>query len=93
MIEQVWYLKEISSGEISGTDYSVKFPGGSHGVSKSVPFAGMIVSGIVGILFLADLAVAIPFSRVSVLADVGFILSSGILAYLSWSTLMSRKEE
>ena len=85
--------REISSGEISGTDYFHKFPGGSHGVSKSVPFAGMIVSGIVGILFLADLAVAIPFSRVSVLADVGFILSSGILAYLSWSTLMSRKEE
>jgi|TARA_B100000085_G_scaffold44922_1_gene38032 hypothetical protein len=53
----------------------------------------MVVSGIVGILFLADAAVAIPFSRVSVLADVGFILSSGILAYLSWSTLMSRKED
>jgi len=70
-----------------------KLYGGSHGVSKSVPFVGMVVSGIVGILFLADLAVAIPFSRVSVLADVGFILSSGILAYLSWSTLMSRKEE
>ncbi|MDG1992655.1 MAG: hypothetical protein P8J43_09310 [Pirellulales bacterium] len=62
-------------------------------MSKSVPFVGMVVSGIVGILFLADLAVAIPFSRVSVLADVGFIFSSGILAYLSWSTLMSRKEE
>ena len=70
-----------------------KLYGGSHGVSKSVPFVGMVGSGIVGILFLADLAVAIPFSRVSVLADVGFILSSGILAYLSWSTLMSRKEE
>ena len=70
-----------------------KLYGGSHGVSKSVQFVGMVVSGIVGILFLADLAVAIQFSRVSVLADVGFILSSGILAYLSWSTLMSRKEE
>ncbi|HBK73158.1 MAG: hypothetical protein ISQ10_00590 [Planctomycetes bacterium] len=62
-------------------------------MSKSVPFVGVVVSGIVGILFLADLAVAIPFSRVSLLADVGFIVSSGILAYLSWSTIMSRKEE
>ena len=62
-------------------------------MSKSVPFVGVVVSGIVGILFFADLAVAIPFSRVSLLADVGFILSSGILAYLSWSTIMSRKEE
>ena len=52
-------------------------------MSKSVPFVGVVVSGIVGILFLADLAVAIPFSRVSLLADVGFVLSSGILAYLS----------
>ena len=43
-------------------------------MSKSVPFVGMVVSGIVGILFLADAAVAIPFSRVGVLADVGFIL-------------------
>ena len=41
-------------------------------MSKSVPFVGVVVSGIVGILFLADLAVAIPFSRVSLLADVGF---------------------
>jgi len=39
------------------------------------------------------LAIAIPFSRVSMLADVGFILSSAILAYLSWSALMSRTEE
>ena len=45
-------------------------------MSKSVPFVGMVVSGIVGILFLADLAVAIPFSRVSVLAD-GRIVQTG----------------
>jgi len=62
-------------------------------VSKSISFAGMVVSGIVSILFMADLAVAIPFSRVSVLADTGFILSSAILAYLSWSALMSGAEE
>ena len=62
-------------------------------MSKSVSFAGMVVSGIVSILFMADLAVAIPFSRVGVLADIGFILSSAILAYLSWSALMSRTEE
>ena len=62
-------------------------------MSKSISFAGMVVSGIVSILFMADLAVAIPFSRVSVLADTGFILSSAILAYLSWSALMSGAEE
>jgi len=45
----------------------------------------MIVAGIVGVLFLADLAVGFPFRRVSVMLDVGFIVTSLILAYLSWS--------
>ena len=49
-----------------------------------MPFVGMIVSGLVAILFLADLAAGFPFQRVSVLTDVGFIASSGILAYMSW---------
>ncbi len=62
-------------------------------MSKSVPFIGMIVSGIVGILFLADLAVGFPFQRVSIAADVGFLLSSGILAYLSWSVQSSAAQE
>jgi TRAP-type C4-dicarboxylate transport system permease small subunit len=62
-------------------------------VSKSVPFVGMIVSGIVGIMFLADLAVEFPFKRVSIAADIGFLLSSAILAYLSWSVLATTAEE
>jgi hypothetical protein len=62
-------------------------------VSKAVPFIGMIVSGIVGIMFLADLAAGFPFRRVSIAADIGFVLSSAILAYLSWSLQMSRQEE
>ena len=35
--------------------------------------------------FVADLAAAFPFQRVSVAADVGFILAGLILGYLSWS--------
>jgi hypothetical protein len=54
-----------------------------------MPFVGMIVSGLVAILFLADLAAGFPFSRISILSDLGFIVSSGILAYMSW-TLMER---
>jgi len=46
--------------------------------------AGLIVSGIVVILFLADLVAGFPFQRVSVAADVGFILAGMIVAYLSW---------
>ena len=47
--------------------------------------AGLIVSGIVVIIFVADLAAAFPFQRVSVAADIGFILAGLLVAYLSWS--------
>ncbi len=53
-------------------------------MSKMMPFIGMIVSGLVGILFIADLAAGFPFQRVSVAADIGFVLSSLILAFMSW---------
>ena len=56
-------------------------------MSKTLPLTGMIVSGLIGILFVADLAAGFPFRRVSVGADVGFLLSSLILGYLSWSVL------
>lgn len=47
--------------------------------------SGLILSGVVVILFVADLAAGFPFQRVSVAADVGFILAGLIVAYLSWS--------
>ena len=56
-------------------------------MSKTLPLTGMIVSGLIGILFVADLAAGFPFRRVSVGADVGFLLSSLILGYLSWLVL------
>jgi hypothetical protein len=52
-----------------------------------MPFVGMVVSGLVAIMFLADLAAGFPFQRVSILTDVGFIVSSGVLAYMSWSIM------
>ena len=56
-------------------------------MSKLMPFIGMIVSGLVGILFLADLAAGFPFQRVSVAADVGFVVSSVMLAFMSWTIM------
>ena len=53
-------------------------------MSKMMPFVGMIVSGLVGILFLADLAAGFPFQRVSIGADIGFVVSSAILGLMSW---------
>ncbi len=56
-------------------------------MSKALPFVGMLVSGLVAVLFLADLAAGFPFQRKSIGADVGFIVAGAIVAYLSWSIL------
>jgi len=54
-------------------------------VSKLLGFGGILLAGLIAILFVADLAVGFPFGRASPAVDVGFILSSLITAYLSWS--------
>jgi hypothetical protein len=61
--------------------------GSERAVSKVTPLVGMIVSGLIGILFLADLAAGIPFRRVSFGLDIAFVVASLILAYLSWTLL------
>ncbi|MCX7417432.1 MAG: hypothetical protein WCP23_04130 [Planctomycetota bacterium] len=61
-------------------------------MSKMLPLTGMIIAGLIGILFLADLAAGFPFRRVSVGLDIGFFLASVILAYLSWSLFEKARE-
>lgn len=61
-------------------------------MSKTLPLAGMIVSGLIGILFLADLAAGFPFRRVSMALDIGFVVASLVLAYLSWTLLEKARD-
>jgi len=56
-------------------------------VSKVVSLVGLIVAALVVVLFVADLIAGFPFQRVSLAADVGFIVSGLIVAYLSWSIM------
>jgi len=56
-------------------------------VPKPLALVGLIVSGLVAVLFAADLAAGFPFQRVSVAADVGFLVAGLIVAYLSWSLM------
>ena len=58
-------------------------------MSKILAFTGLIVSGLVTILFIADLAAGLPFQRVSVAVDVGFVIAGLLVAYLSWSLVGS----
>jgi hypothetical protein len=56
-------------------------------VARFFGLSGMILAGLVAVLFLADLVAGVPFGRKSLPAEVGFLLASLLLAYLSWSIL------
>lgn len=58
---------------------------------KALTITGMVVSGLLLLLFGLDLALAMPFRRPSMLLDATFVICSLILAYLSWSTYRELK--
>jgi hypothetical protein len=60
---------------------------GAGPMAKAMSIAGMIVASLIALLFIADLipGVNIPFGGVNATADIGFVVSSLILAYLSWN--------
>jgi hypothetical protein len=49
--------------------------------------SGLVVAGLVMILFAVDLAAGIPFRRASVTMDVSLLVCSALLALISWMTL------
>lgn len=63
--------------------------GGSGRVTKLLAMLGMVMAGVIAVVFTADLAAAVPFGRASVVADAGFIVSSLLVGYASW-LLMDR---
>jgi hypothetical protein len=58
---------------------------GAGPMAKAMSIAGMVVAGLLTLIFTADLAVGIPFGRVELTTDVGFLASAVILGYLSWN--------
>ncbi len=54
---------------------------------KALCYSGMAIAAVTLILFTLDLALKIPFGRESMGMDIVFVLASGVLAYLSWSSL------
>jgi hypothetical protein len=58
---------------------------------KALCILGMVIAVLLGIFFLADIAVLHMASggvtsTMSTLMDVGFILCAAVLGYISWST-------
>jgi len=53
---------------------------------KILSISGMVVAGVLLLLFGLDLALGQPFQKVDTTMDIMFVVSSLMLAYLSWST-------
>ncbi len=63
---------------------------------KILCYIGLVMSGLVFLLFLVDLIMTVAglgslFRFPSYLMDVIFLLCSGVLGYLSWITLKEQK--
>lgn len=54
---------------------------------KALCISGLVVAGLVFILFALDLGFGIPFRRASMAMDVALLACSALLALISWLTL------
>jgi hypothetical protein len=54
---------------------------------KALCMSGLVVAGLVIILFAADMAVAIPFRRASMAMDISLLACAALLGLISWLTL------
>lgn len=55
-------------------------------MSKAMTIAGMVVAALLLLLFGADLAVGVPFGGAEMMMNIGALVGSAILGYLSFST-------
>ncbi len=53
---------------------------------KALTIGGMVVSAILLLLFGLDLAIQVPFERVSPVMDIGAVICALLLGYMSFST-------
>jgi len=56
-------------------------------MQRVLSIAGLVVSGLIALLFAADLAVGIPFGRRSWVMDVGTLTCALLLCYLSYNAM------
>jgi hypothetical protein len=62
---------------------------GQAGINLSLPvlfiLSGYVVGAALLVLCSLDLLLGVPFSRVNLVFDVGFLFSGAALLYLSWN--------
>ena len=53
---------------------------------KALCISGMVVAALLLLFFGLDLAIGFPFGGASTMMDIGLVVCSAILGYLSWAT-------
>ncbi len=72
--------------------YAIAGTRGSGPMAKAMSVAGMVIGGLLALLFALDLALKTPFGRVAgVMPDLGLALCGAILAYLGWNAFREAK--
>ena len=46
----------------------------------------MIIAALILVLFGLDLVLGVPFQKISMMMDIGFVVAAILLAYMSWAT-------
>ena len=76
---------------MAGT-YAIAGTQGSGPMAKAMSVAGMVIGGLVALLFALDLALKTPFGgKAGLVPDLGLALCGGILAYLGWNAFREVK--
>jgi hypothetical protein len=76
---------------MAGSDAIVGIQG-SGPMAKAMSVAGMVIGGLLALMFALDLALRVPFGRVAgVVPDLGLAICGGILAYLGWNAFRDVK--
>ena len=50
-------------------------------VNRALTGTSLGIAGLMGVIFLVDLIVGIPFSRFSIVADVVVVLAAGLIVW------------
>jgi len=58
---------------------------------KALCLVGTVVAVLLLLVFGLDLLIALPFRRASLTMDIGVLVCSLILGYVSWTTLKEQK--
>jgi hypothetical protein len=55
-------------------------------MSKAMTIFGMVVAGLLALIFVLDMALGIPFEGASWAMDIGALTAAIMLGYISYST-------